>query len=206
MDAPKAKADLTTTQAVKLRARQFTAVAGDRFKVASASISRSDTQARLGAAARRCRRRCPRRGRLAPSDWRPLSLLPSGGRLMYIARPRPAPWAAGQVLPLTPAAAWTTSPLGARAAAPSGHWRCRVPCGRRHARCCCRASCSAMTGCVAGPGRGSHQGHDSPIPCAAEGKACEECGPCPAACFWGRWRLGRNGRTRLIERARRPQL
>jgi hypothetical protein len=57
MDAPKAKADLTTTQAVKLRARQFTAVAGDKFKVASASISRSDTQARLEAAARRCRRR-----------------------------------------------------------------------------------------------------------------------------------------------------
>ena len=45
MEGGKGKAEsLTATQAVKLRARQFTAVAGDKFKVASASISRGDTQ------------------------------------------------------------------------------------------------------------------------------------------------------------------
>ena len=47
MEGGKGKAEsLTATQAVKLRARQFTAVAGDKFKVASASISRGDTQVR----------------------------------------------------------------------------------------------------------------------------------------------------------------
>ena len=45
MEGGKAKAEsLTAAQAVKLRARQFTAAAGDKFKVASASISRGDTQ------------------------------------------------------------------------------------------------------------------------------------------------------------------
>lgn len=46
MDGSKTKTEssLTTAQAVKLRARQLTAVAGDKFKVASASLSRGDTQ------------------------------------------------------------------------------------------------------------------------------------------------------------------
>ncbi|KAK9841873.1 hypothetical protein WJX81_008520 [Elliptochloris bilobata] len=45
MEGGKAKTEsLTATQVVKLRARQLTAVAGDKFKVASAAISGGDTQ------------------------------------------------------------------------------------------------------------------------------------------------------------------